>query len=587
MKRIYLSALSLFAICTINAQVSSPKFEVTSKTAPNVAGNLKAPKPASAEKVTYLSQDFETWPLAAGWLLSSGPASTITVPASQAWHQTTNGNPGGGCGILYVNSVDTHDENLITPEITLPASGNFRLNFDFNTSRFWHVTPNDNVDITLTASTDGGTTWGPVLWQEDDDALLLASYSNDWETYVYKRAYVNVSAFAGMDVMFKFNYFGVDGAQCTLDNIVVEDIPDNNLSVLKSYTGDIIGDFDYSSVPVSQVKPMVIGTIIRNDGVLAQNGKVINAKIKLGGTEVYNGNQTMDFPAGTQDTVWFTTGYTPTTLGVYTCEFTLPADDITTDNTAAVITETTNYLYAHDYNGTGVRGFDQDDETAMGTLYLMTTNATATAINVKFGAGTTVGQEVVVALYGLQTSIQGTLDFVTEVYYTVQASDLTATSTVIEFLAPVTLTAGTTYMAYVKKQAGTTRLYVNSTNNGDDDFSTACFGPFGASSAINWFNGWGWSPHVKLNFDPTLSISTLVDLQGVNVYPNPSEGMITISNDLNAENTITVTDMTGKVVLTKASSSATTVDLSKVGTGVYMVEVSNENGKKVERVVIR
>jgi len=79
----------------------------------------------------------------------------------------------------------------------------------------------------------------------------------------------------------------------------------------------------------------------------------------------------------------------------------------------------------------------------------------------------------------------------------------------------------------------------------------------------------------------------LVDVKGVNVYPNPSEGIVTISNDLNAENTITVTDMTGKVVLTKVSSSATTVDLSKVGTGVYMVEVSNENGKKVERVVIR
>jgi hypothetical protein len=45
--------------------------------------------------------------------------------------------------------------------------------------------------------------------------------------------------------------------------------------------------------------------------------------------------------------------------------------------------------------------------------------------------------------------------------------------------------------------------------------------------------------------------------------------------------------MVGKVVLTKEANANTTIDLTSNGTGIYMVEVSNENGSLVERVVIK
>jgi hypothetical protein len=76
-------------------------------------------------------------------------------------------------------------------------------------------------------------------------------------------------------------------------------------------------------------------------------------------------------------------------------------------------------------------------------------------------------------------------------------------------------------------------------------------------------------------------------LTGVSVYPNPSEGVITVTNDNNSTNTIEVLDMLGKVVYSSSASTSTSVDLSSAGTGVYLVKVSNETGSMVERVVIK
>jgi len=78
-----------------------------------------------------------------------------------------------------------------------------------------------------------------------------------------------------------------------------------------------------------------------------------------------------------------------------------------------------------------------------------------------------------------------------------------------------------------------------------------------------------------------------VSLDGISVYPNPSEGIVNISNDNNNDNIITVYDMLGKVVYSTTSNTKVSVDLSANGTGVYLVKVSNENGSVVERVVIK
>ncbi|MFT5780315.1 MAG: extracellular elastinolytic metalloproteinase, partial [Crocinitomicaceae bacterium] len=76
-------------------------------------------------------------------------------------------------------------------------------------------------------------------------------------------------------------------------------------------------------------------------------------------------------------------------------------------------------------------------------------------------------------------------------------------------------------------------------------------------------------------------------LTGVSISPNPSNGIMTISTSSNVESGIAVYDMIGNVVHTSNMNAETTVDLSTLGAGVYLVKISNENGSAVERVVIK
>ncbi len=402
-------------------------------------------------------------------------------------------------------------------------------------------------------------------------------------------ASVNISSVVGNSATayIGFRYKGGCDYAWMVDDVAIEVLPDNDMAVGKVWAGDIVLDWDYSMVPVAQTKPMMVGAVISNSGATVQTGVNAVLKVMLGGAEVYTQTDTRDYSVAEIDTVWFTTTYTPTGLGDYTVEVSVPEDDVVGNEMGEAAISTTQHIYGHDYLGTGIFRFDQDEETGMGNLYNMEATATLRGVQVEFETGTTPETEVVIRVSLVNSNIQD-LTFIDELYYTVPASKIGPNKTTNILLnSPLTLDAGSAYIIEVRKQAGPSRVFFGGSDLGDDDNSTVNFGPFGAGDAINWYTGWGFSPAVRANFDPSLSVSTLVDIKGVNVYPNPSEGLVTISNDLNAENTITVTDITGKVVFSKVSSSATTVDLSKVGTGVYMVEVSNENGKKVERVVIR
>ncbi len=604
MKKIYLSILAVSFAIGVSAQDKS--IGTNKDRSERVAPILKVTSPSAglpnhyAEKASYLTEDFEgTFP-PAGWAVNSGPASTVTNPAQEWHHRTTGGypenadafngtNPGGCAAVLYVNSVDQHDEYLIAPETTLPA-GPCRVSFDFATSIYWHATTiggtYDNADIQVLVSNDSGASWDNVVWQEDSIVLLDASYSNDYETYIWKRAYVDLSAYQGQDVVIGFSYYGLDGAPFYLDNVVIEDTPDNEIEISNAWTGDIILDFDYSMVPQDQVKPMRIGVAVKNIGGFGQTFDV-TADLNDGSTSVFNDVVSVTLSPADSDTLWFDTGYTPTLIGNYTADFTLSADDNLANNQKSVVVSTTADTYAHDFTIDQAFRFDVDDEVGMGNMFVMENNAVLQAADVKFETGTANDLYVLIYVWEVGANIQD-LTQVGAVDYTVTSADIGSGSfTTIPFFSPISLSAGSSYVMEVRKiNNDTDRMFLGGSDEGDDDFSTVCYGPFGASSAINWFNGWGFSPAIRMNFDEPLGIYENT-LTGVSVYPNPSEGIINVTNDNKVTNVIEVHDMLGKVVFTSTVSTSTTIDLSGNGTGVYIVKVSNENGTMVERVVIR
>jgi hypothetical protein len=82
------------------------------------------------------------------------------------------------------------------------------------------------------------------------------------------------------------------------------------------------------------------------------------------------------------------------------------------------------------------------------------------------------------------------------------------------------------------------------------------------------------------------------NFSGVQVYPNPTDGIVFIATDINAGNfSYEVTDANGRVItaavngITAAATSS--IDLSKVEVGVYFIKLSNATADKVYRIVVQ
>jgi PKD repeat protein len=157
------------------------------------------------------------------------------------------------CGWGY--NVDTW---LITPPIEITS--NTKVTFAWNSSYYWEVDPNDNGDLFVKVSTDGGTTW---------DALWTFGDIGEWDSWTWYETMVDLSAYAGQTVLVAFNNVGDDNAQVNLDNVfigestkdagtrIVSSIPDLD-SKLKSMPKDYI--YDYKGV-----KDLLGYNVYRND----------------------------------------------------------------------------------------------------------------------------------------------------------------------------------------------------------------------------------------------------------------------------------------------------------------------------------
>lgn len=80
------------------------------------------------------------------------------------------------------------------------------------------------------------------------------------------------------------------------------------------------------------------------------------------------------------------------------------------------------------------------------------------------------------------------------------------------------------------------------------------------------------------------------ELSDINVYPNPSNGVINIQGTTDASQVeFLITDAQGRVVssgLISGASSNDQIDLTAVGAGIYFVRLSTQNTQRVERIMI-
>jgi flagellar hook assembly protein FlgD len=610
MKKIYLS-LFVLNIATISFSqmvqskvvTSGLKYSNTQRSASPTSSVTTSKDKEQNEvikpKVLHFSETFDNDITANGWVISSGPASTTTDPL-QNWHVlTTGGNPDGRVNIDYINSEDYHDEFLTSPMINIPNAG-IELRFDFLTSYYWHVSPNDNVDIKVEISTDGGVSFNNLVWQEDDDALLEASGTLNWETFTWTTARLNMNAYVGQNIMIRFHYDGIDGAQASIDNVIVEDLPGNDIQITKAYTHDIINAYDYSIEASSQVQAMVVGAILRNGGMTSVTAHPLSLTINDGTTNVYTNTINVDLPSGSSDTIWVETGFIPDANKTFTISFSIPADDNTSNDALAVSFQTSTTLYAHDFPSTGSVNFNEDGEYSYGNIFEINNTTTLPAAAVRFATGTTATQVIVrVSRFDYEhATFNGvqSMEFIGEVDYNIPSTAIgSANYTNINFTTPITLEAGWYYVVEVRKLAGTERLAVFASDEGNADFSTVVFAPLTDGTTNYTSGGLSWSPAVRMSFVSTVSVQENESLSSFNVYPNPASNDVEISYALKNNSTVNVsiTDLSGKVVYSsnlgnKAEGThSLSLNTSSFSNGVYVVNFATDNAVVTEKLVIR
>lgn len=483
------------------------------------------------------------------------------------------------------NTADNDGSEIIatltSPTINLTGENFVRLQFQHN-FRWWKETRKVRVSI------DNGTTWTDVsLLSDNAEYYTTAQNSGNPEITT-----VDISALAGgqsqVKVQFYFQDHDIWGWYWAVDDVKIIRKEDYDLS--GTYTRNHFNGYQYSQVPVAQTSEMTFQAEALNAGIQPLTNIKMTVDVNSGASSVVS--NTLNLTASQSDTLVAT--YTPSAAGTYVFNqsFSMTETDDDLSNNL-VIPPTTitlnNTIYASDL-GAPFSALTISNATlnGAGVGYDIFQNATLYGIDFALATGTSVdgSAEVYAELREFNESPATPADrwtFVaeTESFTVTSAADIDAVKT-LKFSTPVQLTAGKTYLAYITGLSGTVRYAYS----GLTDLVQTWINIEPTTESPNIWYYTNVKTVARLNFSPSLGVETNT-LEGVKVYPNPSNGLINVSNDLNVENTIIVTDLTGKQVASKVASAATTIDLNNVGAGVYMVEISNLNGKKVERIVVQ
>ena len=528
--------LPLFAAGISFSQVQHQTGKMISGKIPMEKGSPKRSGEHIRNKAVVWTDDFSnpgTWTVSNSsssgnnWVIgTNGPSGSFPIDPIAS---TTAANGFGLFDSDFYCSGDQHAFLRSVTDFNFTGQNSVSISFEQFYRKY-----TDQVFVEV--SNDGGFNWVPYQ--------VNAAFTQNQMTTNPQLVNIDISATAANanNVNIRFTFMsnaansgeGCDYAWMVDDvSISTSSSSTNDLAVLTGYMGDVENAFDYSIVANSQRRPLVVGAEIQNMGASAIDNKTLSVVINDGTSNVYTGSTTFSLAGSATDHIWITTNYTPLNNKNYTLTFTVPSDDNNSNNTANASFSTMNYTYAHDHAGTETAGFNIDDEHSLGTTYQIFSNTTLYGVDVEFATGTTANQLVYVSVYSINSSIQD-MDYIESKAYTIEASVIgTGNFTTIYFDSPISLSAGTSYVVDIFKQVGTSRLILGGSTTGDDDMATACYGPFGAGGAINFYSGWGKAIALRMNLNPGCisynATSVVSDAQSCNA----NSGMITL--DINTQ----------------------------------------------------
>jgi len=579
-----------------NAKVKNVNNHFSGKVSPSATPEYKA---------AVLNEGFEsaTFP-PSGW-------TKTTTDASYTWTQATNAHSGTkDAEVLYDPALAQQNEWLISPSVNLTSLTSPMLNFWWNMSYYWGVSPNNNYDFKVKVSTDGGTTW-TIIWTEDS--------AGTFTSYTYYKQSISLAAYASAtNFKVAFQYIGSNGASLDIDDISIDNLPNNSLEYMGIWAGFVTSTAPflysgYSQIPLGQSFKVTMDADIKNTGGAAQSNVSLKLKELGSGTVGTSAVYPSIIPMA-HDTMEVDTFYTISSAGTHQIAMYVSSDSLPTvpyaDTFNIVVNTSTNGLYSRDndyydgnanWNGVATTGTSVNT-FQFANLYEITANTYAKSITAVIAGGSTVNAPVKAILYrGWQ---QAKTVVAESDYHFLLASEMANTTgaspTAIEFYfnsACPLLTKDSVYFAAIQAFGGTdTVLIASGSYTPQPDYSMFIY---------DTDNTWYYFPQsttpsmIRLNTnltDPTGIVEVQKNSPALfqNV-PNPANNSTRISYELaKADNvTLDIYDLTGRKVLSLNEGNKSIgvhsidVSLNNLSAGTYFYTLRTTDFSKTKKMIVR
>lgn len=529
----------------------------------------------------------------------SAPTQRINSPTASNGFMMFNGDSANtdfnADPPVIVGAPVEWDAALESPVLDLSASPFVEIVF---THRFrWCCQATSPHALQL--SLDGGATW-PISYtingvfnanDDNNSAQIRQNISND-------------IAGNASNVKFRFQHNPTASHyHWQIDDVQIVELFPNNLTMNDGYTTQTGTGEEYGRMPYPQLlETILMGGTITNSGSDEQTNVVINVSVtNSAGVEVMSASRTIaNLASGATDALEEAVAV-PANLpdDVYTATFTVSADaedNDPSDNTFLRVFEINQDIYGADGIGNHPAGYeilssigtnsftDAADGLVVMNYYQMDEAADVYGIEFLTTANTQVGGYVTVSLLDTADVF---LDIVTNpiaesVAYDLTEADLAAGRVRVLFDSPVNLSPNAYYAAvtlYSNNNAGRIRILDDATVP-QPNAMTLIYIP----GDQVYTNGNGTS--IRMLLSNSVAVNENEALEGVTMFPNPTNGIVNVRTSNSGTHNVEVTNVLGAVVGQTSFAGSTTLDLSELSKGVYMVRVFNEAGSMVERITI-
>jgi hypothetical protein len=508
---------------------------------------------------------------------------------------------------ILANPPALWDGALVSPVLNLSATPAVKIEF---TQRLrWCCQPTS--PHVLEVSTNGGTTWTTSI----PTATGIAT-NDDPGTLV--RSYVLTTAIAAnpANVRFRFQHNAVAGTyHWQIDDVRIIELYANDLKMDDGYLSHTNNALEYGNIPRTQLYPtMLIGGNVTNRGAVAQTNVTVTTTVRNSANAVvFTANATTPSiaPNATAD-VSSTVTLPNLPADLYTATFVVSADlpeQQPTDNTfmrGFRITGGPDPSPRYSIDGIGNHPAGMQVVSSLGTqsfvaatdgiafltYYQVNQALTVRGIEVGLSTQTVAGGYVTMALRDTTPVFAGTPDLnqtiIESEIIDIDATHVSSGLVTYIFDNPVVLRANNAYFASVSlySNAGTSHIRVlNDVTVPQPWFATLTYIPAAGGGAGTVFSN-GNAMAIRLLTDREVGIDDRKALEGVSIFPNPTNGLVNVRTEFTGTYTIEVMDLTGRTVANALGNGSTTVDLSGQAQGVYMVRVATEQASTVQRIVL-